>query len=442
MKKPILLIGEVYIDFTINTNHKEPKMRLGGITHAARGLWASNIPYAVAAICPSYIIDLLKDYLLKHNCSDFHLIGEIKNSPNLILISDVKEVGHQGYEDILREEKKINILDISSDLKNYERAIIFPGKYALHDILNILPQKTTISVDIAYGVKSFDELSNIKQHIDLISISTSSDLFREIILNGIQRLLSEVSKLKADFFLLKENRGGSHVYNLRTSAMEEIPAYLYKTINSVGVGDVYTSVMAAKSLELNIDSAWRGLQAATCYAQTTFPDDLKRNLERDYNIPIESLKIMKGTSLPWLTRKDYKIYLAAPDFSYIEKKEIEEAISSLEYHNFNVKRPIIENGEIERPAENHILKDMYQKDIKLLNDCDIVLAIPLERDPGTLVEIGHALSSGIPVVTYDPRKENDNTMIMGGCDAYTDCLDIALNHIFMILSKIRKGEKN
>src|SRR5262249_47339974 len=36
-----LLVGEIYVDFTITDPGSENKLRLGGIAHAARGFWLS-----------------------------------------------------------------------------------------------------------------------------------------------------------------------------------------------------------------------------------------------------------------------------------------------------------------------------------------------------------------------------------------------------------------
>ena len=83
----------------------------------------------------------------------------------------------------------------------------------------------------------------------------------------------------------------------------------------------------------------------------------------------------------------------------------------------------------------------YAKDFELLDKCEAVIAVPLDRDPGTLVEVGLAISMGKPVITYDPRRENKNTMVMAGSDTYSDKLDTCLNGLFSALSNIRKSRQ-
>ncbi|WP_158151284.1 nucleoside 2-deoxyribosyltransferase [Pantoea ananatis] len=432
MKTPILLVGEIFIDVTINTD--KTKMRLGGIVHAARGLWASEIDYCVAAIYPSYLDKEIRNYLKAHGCSAIHHIADVKNSPNVIFLYDEKETSHQGYENILRNQKEIEYNKDITCLCNYDAVVIYPGDYSLATIFNYIEKNTSISIDIAYGVKSLAQIPDKNFNLELLTISTSSELFLKLTSKNYENLAYEIKNKNVRFLLVKENRGGSVVYDFSSEMEINLPAYIDETVNSVGVGDVFTAVMAAKIMELGIDSAWRGLQAATCYAKTTFVDDFKRNLNREYMISISELQSLLGVRVPWSKRKDIKIYLAAPDFTYIDTHLIEQAVSSFSYHNFDLIRPVKINGELSKPANLNTLKETYDKDIHLLLDCDLVFAIPLSKDPGTLVEIGYALAINKPVIVYDPLNENDNTMVIGGANAYSNNLDIALNATFITIS--------
>ncbi len=70
-----------------------------------------------------------------------------------------------------------------------------------------------------------------------------------------------------------------------------------------------------------------------------------------------------------------------------------------------------------------------------------MFAIPIERDPGTLVEIGLAIEMRKPVVTFDPRDENRNTMVVRGSASYSSDLDVCLNGTFDALSKLVGGAR-
>jgi nucleoside 2-deoxyribosyltransferase len=173
------------------------------------------------------------------------------------------------------------------------------------------------------------------------------------------------------------------------------------------------------------------------YSQSTFPDDIQRDVQRGFLLSLDALRSLGGTVLPWHDRPGYSIYLAGPDFSYIEKQELDRAADSLKYHNFKVRRPIQENGELQRPASEADLRRTYYVDCQLLKECDAVFAVPLDRDPGTLVEIGMAIEMGKPVITYDPRRENGNTMVIVGSSVYSADLDTCLNGTFEVVAKLR-----
>lgn len=257
----------------------------------------------------------------------------------------------------------------------------------------------------------------------------------------IDGLLDAISTLSPDVFLLKENRGGSRLFDMRNGSVDEIPATLGCTVNSVGVGDVYSGVMVGLSHKGWTEAAWRGCQAASVYSQSTFPDDIKRDVQRGFRLSLEVLQALGGTVLPWHDRQSYSLYLAGPDFSYVEKQELDRAVDSLTYHNFRVRRPILESGELKRPASESDLRRTYQMDRQLLKECDAVFAVPLDRDPGTLVEIGMAIEMGRPVITYDPRGENENTMVAAGSSIYSNDLDVCLNGTFSVIAELRAGSR-
>jgi nucleoside 2-deoxyribosyltransferase len=83
-----------------------------------------------------------------------------------------------------------------------------------------------------------------------------------------------------------------------------------------------------------------------------------------------------------------------------------------------------------------MLRKTFHADVELLRKCSVVFAIPSSRDAGTLVEMGMAMSMGIPVITYDPRGDAGNTMVIAGSTVYSSSLDECLNTVFNEISKI------
>jgi len=436
-KAAVLVVGDVYVDLAMSSPDTESKMRLGGVVHAARGLWASGIPYAVAAVCPSYLVDDARMYVLAHGCTEFIWLGEVSGAPNVIVIGDTREIAWQGYEDLLRDKRQARLHDQASALTQYTNVLVFPGSYrldALHSMFAGVP--ATFDLDVAYDVADWVALAPFKGQLRTVIISTSSPLFMREAAQDISPLLHAVTQLGARWLLLKENRGGSRLFKLGGGTVELLPAQLGKTVNSVGVGDAFSAVLSGLSAQGDVvEAAWRGAQVATRYAQTTYPDDLGRDVQRDFGLSLSTLRALWGTSLPWHERPQHSIYLAAPDFSYFPKPEIDRVIDALRYHNFRLRRPVQEVGELPRDASLADRQGAYERDVSLLKECAAVFAVPLGRDPGTLVEVGMALALAKPVIVFDPRQENNNTMVVAGSAVYSTDLDDCLNELYRVLGR-------
>ena len=436
----VLVVGEVVVDFTLASRDSPSKLRLGGVAHAARGLWAAELDYSVAAYCPQYLVDEAKRYLAGHGCKEFIWLGEVVGAPNVFVIGDPREVSHQGYEDLLRDSKRVQLRSDVPSLERDKRVLVYPGKFELCELLTRCSPDARFAFDIAYDVRDLSSLQAFRGRADLLIISTSSPLFEAVGKDNVGQLLVAVDEMEPEAFLLKENRGGSRLF-LRDGTVEEIPASLGETVNSVGVGDVYSAVMFGGLDGGWAEAAWRGCQAATCYSLTTYPDDLRRDVQRAFKVPVETLKALGGTFLPWHDRPRFSIYIAGPDFSYVSKAELDRAIASLQYHNFRVRRPIKENGELTVPASRADLHRTYHYDYQLLRECHAIFAVPLGRDPGALVEIGMAIALGKPVITFDPRRENENTMVLAGSSVYSADLDACLNGLFDMIARLRAESK-
>ena len=438
MTRQILIIGEVFVDYSPASSCDDRRIRLGGIVHAARGLWAIGAPFSVAAVCPDYLQDIAMSTLQSLGCKNFIDLGRISGSPNLMAIRDQLETGNQGYEEIFWDKKKVNLNNVKRRLEKHSDILIFPGKYCLNEIQKMLPKKARFSFDIAYDVEDINVLSSFKT-IETIMISTSSRLF--INLTRKNKNIGKIMKsLKPKDVVLKENRGGTRIFRNDGKSIDYVPAELGVTRNSVGVGDAFSAAYAYLKIHDEDSAPYKAMKVSSAYAQTTSLDSLGERIRRSFNLSLEAMKEMGGVSLPWEERPSFSIYLASPDFSYQRSKHIDNVINSLEYHNFRVRRPVKENGELSTESKISDLWKAYRKDVNLLEECVLLFAIPTKKDPGTLVEIGMAIEKNIPVVVFDPESECYNTMVVAGAFCYSSSLDRCLNAVFTKLSDIRKSE--
>ncbi|MGB8031218.1 MAG: nucleoside 2-deoxyribosyltransferase [Terracidiphilus sp.] len=433
--RPIpLLVGEVFVDFTLTEPGKENKLRLGGVAHAARGFWALDAPYGAAVVLPRYLEEIARRYFEAFGCVDFRVLGEVKGAPNVTVILDAIEVADQEYDTLLRDEKTVELSGLDLSNESFGDILVFPGSFGLVKVCKSLPSTSRLHVDVAYDVDTPDALAELPQAVETILISTSSPLFRSIADTSPQGLAKSFEACAPATLILKENRGGARMFLTKNKSTESLPSQLGATVNSVGVGDVFAAAYVANFERGCIEAGWRATYAAAAYSQTTYPDLFKTYVHRDLNLTLEEMRDLGGVLLPWEKRRECPIYLAAPDFSYGDRRAIDKAIASLRYHNFVVRRPVVENGELPADSAPTALQDTFQGDYELLKQCVLLFAVPTGRDPGALVELGLAIEAGLPAVVYDPAGENANTMVMAGARHYSRDLDSCLNAVFEILS--------
>jgi nucleoside 2-deoxyribosyltransferase len=432
-----LLIGEVFVDFTVTAPGTENKLRLGGVAHAARGFWALGAPFRAALILPEYLVDSTQVYFKALGCVEFHVLGTVSGAPNVTVIFDATEVADQEYETLLRDEKTVRISRARVGGSEGGDILLFPGTYDLQEACSLLPQEARLHLDVAYDVTCPADVARLPQAVETILISTSSELFRSIQGDGVVGLLKAFSSSNPSTVILKENRGGSRLVSASSGQVEALPAQLGTTVNSVGVGDVFAAAYVVHLGKGSAEAGWRATYASAAYSQTTDPDLFKTYVQRDLRLSLDEMRNLWGTFLPWERRQDLSIYLAAPDFAAADRAAIERALASLQYHNFRVRRPIAEHGELRPGSDAATLQMTYKADCDLLRQCQLVFAVPTGRDPGTLVAIGLAIEAGIPVVVFDPAGENANTMVMAGSSHYSGDLDSCLNAVFRLLGERR-----
>ncbi|WP_287208676.1 nucleoside 2-deoxyribosyltransferase [Mesorhizobium sp.] len=432
-----LLVGEVFVDFTLTAPGTENKLRLGGVAHAARGFWALGVPFSAAVILPDYLVDSTRTYFEALGCVDVHVLGIVIGAPNVTVIVDATEVADQEYDTLLRDGKIVRLSTTRLGGPEADEILLFPGTYDLKAVCSILPKEARLHIDVAYDVRAPVDITGLPQAVETVLISTSSELFRSVHSDGIAGLVKAFSSSKPSTVILKENRGGARLISASSGEVEALPAQLGTTVNSVGVGDVFAAAYVVHIDKGSIEAGWRATYASAAYSQTTHPDLFRTYVRRDLKLSLDEMRELWGTFLPWERRQDLSIYLAAPDFAAADRMAIDRALASLQYHNFRVRRPVAENGELPPGSDAAALAKTYKADCDLLKQCQLVFAVPTGRDPGTLVEIGLAIEAGIPVVVFDPAGENANTMVMAGSAHYSGDLDSCLNAVFRLLGEGR-----
>lgn len=435
----VCIVGDILIDITLKTDKNPLKMRLGGIVHAARGLWAMGVEYSIGYFAPSYMDKHITKFLSQLGCSEIIKIGNVENCPYTMIIEEVKEIGDQGYEFILRDDIEINYNDIElQKLNQFDDIFLISGNYEYSKVASNIPHSCKKHYDIANNVDNLSFLLD-GQKLETIFISTSSPLFKasyEVENFNIESFFTQFEEL-TEKIILKENRGGSRAYDFEKKQLKSIPAQTQKVMHSVGVGDVYDSCYIALYRHNNFEetlnySSW----IATEYAKTTFPDDFKKMVLRVLKTNASEMTLLGGCLLPWEIRTKGHIYIAAPDFDFVDTKLIDLIEKNLLYHNFKPHRPVKENGQMEVNSSFSRKQELFKKDMELLNKCNMLIAILLYNDPGTLIEIGIAAERKIPTFVFDPYDIAKNCMLTQLPDLITSDFDELLSEVFRSYNKI------
>lgn len=434
----ICLIGDVVIDITLQKS-KKSKLRLGGIVHAARGLWALDSNYFTYYFSPEYLDEQIHTYLNHHGCNELVKIGNVIGAPYIFFINEPKETKDQGYEFILKDEIKTQFQNSNlKELKkrNYKDIIIISGNYSINEIADNINQEANIHIDLSNNINDIGFLSIFKKKFKTLFLSTSSSYFQKNY-NGDFLRFADKFAIYTDVFVLKENRGGSRAIDFQNKKAISIPSQTRPIQHSIGVGDVFASSYVVNSRKYSTsDSLILSSWIAAEYASTTYPDDFKKEVKKIISSNVNELKDLGGTILHWEDRKLINIYIAAPDFDYLDTYFIEEVYNCLLYHNFNPRRPIKENGQMEENASFSRKQELFLKDMALLESCQLLLAVLLKNDPGTLIEIGIASRIGIPTLVYDPYNIAKNCMLTQLPDLITNEIDEIIAEVFNFGSKI------
>lgn len=432
----ICLVGDILNDVTLASSETKLKMRLGGIVHAARGLWALGADYAIAYFAPSYLDSHIESYLSNFGCKKIIKLGNVTNCPYTMLISEVKEIGNQGYEFLLRDDIQIEYNDQAlSELSSFGDLMVISGNYDMHRIISNVSPETKIHTDVANNIKNVYEIV-FGRKVETLFVSTSSDLFHNMF-SDAKTFFTELSSL-ANNIVLKENRGGSRAYESMTGRLYNIPSQTSPIQHSVGIGDVYDAVCITAPIKEFEDRLTIASWIAKEYASTTFPEDFLNAVKGDLRFSIDQLKAFGGCFLPWEVRQKCNIYIAAPDFDFVDTKLIDTLCDSLAYHNFVPRRPIRENGQMSKDAAKEEKALLFSKDMTMYADCTMLIAVLLYNDPGTLIEIGLAAQRGIPTLVYDPLNKAENCMLTELPTLVSSDMDVIMAKVFNEYSRLYK----
>ncbi|WP_144157526.1 PfkB family carbohydrate kinase [Paraburkholderia sp. BCC1885] len=207
----------------------------------------------------------------------------------------------------------------------------------------------------------------------------------------------------AEVVVVKSGPAGAYV--ITREGQSHIPAYRSNGVWTIGSGDVFAAIFAARwavHRESPERAAELASRAVSSYAETMgLPSPLPDSLLQAQLVP--------ASTVPG------RVYLASPFFNLGQRWLVDEARRCLTELGLEVFSPVHDVG----PGRAH---DIGPADIDALKSCDRVFAILDGVDTGTVFEVGYASSLGVPVYALAQSVAEENLkMIVGtGSQVFTD----------------------
>lgn len=316
----------------------------------------------------------------------------------------------------------------SSEIISFEyyHALSAPNIHFMNNYLEV-QEKTSITEEIVicYGMMEapnpqinanyliYDPQSEKEPSMIFENDSTYSHLSVILNVEEAKRFTGEknINDISAKFFqmtdnlevlILKDGPFGAHVFY--SEEHHHIDAYETHNVFKIGSGDIFVAVFGyfwAKEKLNPLEAAKKASLATASYCNNKVMQIGKLDLA--YENKFNKVKVDKESF-------SKKIYLAGPFFTMADRWLIEEAKFQLEKFGANVFSPLhdVGYGKAELVAT---------EDLKGVDNSDILYAVLNDYDPGTIFEIGYAISKEIPVVIFIENKTDINmTMFEGsGC---------------------------
>ena len=436
-QQPVWLVGDAIVDLTLPSGTSEAKLRFGGVMHAARALYAAGVEYGIAYLAPRYVWGQFERLAAEHGAVACVCAGEVIGCPNILVIAEATEAGDQGYEFVLRDEREVvphaSVLGVLADAAD---VLVLADSISWHAITPLLPSESTVHVDVDVAPRELAD--GLGRPIETYMISTSADTFRSGLAGSVERLREIAASSMCARILFKENRGGARLLGPGAEGDIDVPAHVRPIAHSVGVGDAFDALYVGLRGRYGDCGAMAYASAlAAEYAASTDPEVFLPAMARTLRIPVEDIIALVGVRVPWEARAEINVYVAAPDFDWVDRGPIDAIADALRYHGFRPRLPVREAGQLPaNPSRGERMRVLHA-DLAMLDQCQLLVAVLLFDDPGTLVEVGLAIERGMPVVVYDPHDIARNPFIHDLPQAVSSSIDVVVSSVFEQVSARR-----
>lgn len=222
----------------------------------------------------------------------------------------------------------------------------------------------------------------------------------------IRAVCSALAADGAEVVVVKNNIHGAYIFHNNT--ISTIPSYKTEVLKKIGSGDIFTAIFGVLWAEEGFDPVTAAKQASMAVADYCYSEVLpifeigKRDEEK------WALSAVKPNTVDL---QEKQIYIAAPFFGIGQQWIVSEAVSVLRSFGLKVFNPQHDVGPV-CSIPGQTAKEVADRDLAAIEKSSVMLALVENYDPGTMIEIGYALKTGIPVLVYSPKNGNEEGMVM------------------------------
>jgi nucleoside 2-deoxyribosyltransferase len=270
----------------------------------------------------------------------------------------------------------------------------------LEAAIKIQGDKVVYDPQSPFNPKSFSSTgSKAKQLITIVNLSEAQKLTNCTQMKDIVDFFFDKELCSA--LIIKMGAKGALLFESKNERPVNIPVFRTNKVWPIGSGDVFSSYFALNWFK-NIDLKTSALLASKATAIYCNSKDLAiSNSLNSFDYPELTIEESpKG-----------QIYLAGPFFTFSQRLLVNDIWNKFKALGLKVFSPFHDVGHGKA-------QDVVDKDLRGLDESELVFAIIDGLDPGTLFEVGYAISKKIKVVAYVQNEGEESLKMLEG----TNCI--------------------
>lgn len=275
------------------------------------------------------------------------------------------------------------------------------------------PKPNQLSINDARGLISFADCL-------LINEEEAQKLTRK---QNIVDAICALKQMDIQQIIVKQGIRGCHI--IAGEQEYRIPAFSSKAECTLGSGDVFAGAFVTEYIKTR-DIVFSAKLA--CCVAANFIEQRETEAVISTDAAKYDMRIRTQINLPDINGQS--IYLAGPFFCQQELSWVNSVCFALEDAGFRVQSPSRENGIITDSTTQEGRREIFLRDIALLEQSDLVVALFDHDDPGTHFEVGYALRMGKTVFALKTSRDPLNNMLQFGCKSISNSLERLIEELY------------